>query len=640
MSVLLVISLTVLLLGSAGDAAAQVVVKVPRGGAAIGVGYEGMQTVNDTQTGTTDRDLDTWLLLPLSGHVLDPGIMRYSLSLRPRLRRSTSTGLPAPIDSRDLALSFDTRLLTAKPLSLYLSWDRSSGRVAGGIGTRSDYDASGLAAGASWRNWLLPVNLHMSRRTSTGLTEVGVQRIPILRSDVTRNIRLAARNRKLSFAFDQTDFDDRLRDTDFSARNVDFEYRLTWGKGSGFTTSLRHHDRSGTLPFNQSNWTNLLRVQHTRTARTNLTFSRTASEGLGGRSSRQGFGWSFDMRPTRPLLVGARGSIHTSKFENGRQHMATVGPTLGYRFSLPFGATLSGRAGVSYVKRDLQGSNETLVPVLDEAHRVDESLAVLLDEPNVEEETILVRSVDGALLYVQGLDYEVQTTGNLTELLVLLGSRIETGQTILVSYRHLIVLDTRENGFVTRFSAALRLSGITVGHSRSRRATDTSDDGAGPISGDFDQSATFASANLRLPAGTIRLDLGHRSRVAINTQYDIDEARFSFLFPSIYRFRLSLDAAAFNSHQEQNMTRRLFGGSTLRWDPVPTLSLMGSVGVVNWEQSANVSERSLTVRAALEWRVGRFEALVRYNLVERDLERDLDTRVGWGRFSIGLVRRF
>lgn len=599
-----------------------------------------MQTVNDARAGTTDSDLDAWLLLPVNGFVLDPGILRYSVSFRPRLRRSTSSNLPASINSRDLGLSFDTRVLTAKPLSFFMSWDRASGRVAGGAGTRSDYDASGLAAGASWRNWLLPVNFYWSRRASRGLTAVGVQRVPIARSDVTSNIRLIARNRKLSFAFDQTDFDDRLRDTDFRARNIDFEYRLTWGKGSGFTTALRHYDRYGTLPFNQSDWRNLLRVQHTRTARTNLTFSRTASKGLGGKSSRQGFGWLFTMRPTTPLVLGARASIHTSRFETGRQHLATVGPTLGYRFSLPLGATLSGLGGVSYVKRDLKGSNQTAVPVIDERHRVDESFAVLLDEPDVEEESILVRSPDGSLVYVRGLDYEVQTTGTLTEILVLLGSRIERGQAILVSYRHLVVLDTRESGFMTRFSAALRLWRITVGHSRSRRDTDTSGEGAGPISGDFDQASTFVSTSLPLSVGTVRLDLGHRSRVAVNTAYDIREARFSFAFRSFYRVRMSLDAAAFSSRQEQNMTRRLFGGTTLRWDPTPTLSLMGSVGLLHWAQSANVSERSLTVRAALEWRVGRFEALARYNRVQRDLERDFDSRVGWGRFSIGLVRRF
>ena len=575
-------------------------------------------------------------MFPFAGSILHPGVLSYDFELRPTLRQAGSTELPSGLNSRSLGFASNATVLGAKPVRLDLNLDRISGRSAGGFGTRSEFEFTGLGAGMTWSNRLLPVTARIDTRTGTSLTEVGRDLLPISRSDRSVRGQVTIRNRKLDAAAEWTSIDDRLRSADLESRNLRVNHRLRWGKGSELLTKWRRSDRSGATFRMSSTWSEQIRVQHSSSSRTTLSFSRSVSDGTGARAANRTLGWTFSARPLPGVSLGGRASANRSDFEGGRQRNVSWGPQASIRFALPLRMRLTGGAFLGYLLRDIDGSTGGMVPVLNEEHEIGPTRAIRLNQSRVDPTSIEVRSSDETTLYVPLLDYEVIPLGGLTEVQIPPGSRIIIGQKIVISYRFTVTIDSEEKGVVSRFNLGLSRGGLRIQHTRSERATDFSGTST-PVSGDFNQNSTSITANFRMPFGRLRASVIDRRRRSDLLDYDFREGSASFLFPVWHGLQSSLDAGGSRAKDRDGRTSRVSLGLATRWAVRPELLLDGSLSALRWAQERGLRQRIYVAVIGLTWRVGRLDARARYQYSNRDGTSSAFTD---GRLTMDITRRF
>lgn len=94
---------------------------------------------------------------------------------------------------------------------------------------------------------------------------------------------------------------------------------------------------------------------------------------------------------------------------------------------------------------------------VDERYKLKDGDIVLLQRPNVNVESIIVKSEDGLRVYIEGLDYELIPNGVYIEIRRLLGGAIADGETVIVSYTASIDPNYGYQTKNTNFSAGLSL---------------------------------------------------------------------------------------------------------------------------------------------------------------------------------------
>ncbi len=129
------------------------------------------------------------------------------------------------------------------------------------------------------------------------------------------------------------------------------------------------------------------------------------------------------------------------------------GFTLEYQKRLPVG-----RLSVTWSKRfrDQEQENKAgNLIVVDEGHKIDDDIILLLNHSNVDARTIVVSNADRTILYEEGIDFLILDAGPYIELRRLLGGQILEGATIRVDYVAGPVefsFDEQEHGFFVNFS--------------------------------------------------------------------------------------------------------------------------------------------------------------------------------------------
>ncbi len=602
----------------------------------LGFRFDGSRTGSKFNSTSRQSNTEEWLVLPFAGSVMHPGILRYNFEIRPRFKQSESTGLSTGLNSRTLGFASNVTLMGAKPVRLDLHLDRSSGRTSGGFGTGGDFRSKGVGAGLSFANRLFPFTARISTRSGDSRTNVGPSLVPTERSERTFRGQMGVHNRKLDATIDWTNTEDRLRSSSLESRNASVNHRFRWGKGSELRSTWRRSDRYGSVSRKTSNWSEQVRIQHTSSSQTTLTYSKNVSVGTSSRASSQLLGWRFSTRPIPGLSVGGRASANTSNFAGGRQRNVSAGTNGSFRTSLPADTRVFGGAFLGYVLRDIEGSTGGFVPVLREEHEIIPTRAIRLNQSFSDPLSIEVRNQDETFRYEQDLDYEVLPLGGVTEIHIPPGSRILVGDVIAVTYRFAVQFDSQEEGFISRFNIGVSRRGVRLQHTRSERATQFSGTGV-PVSGDFSQHSTSLSTNIGLPFGRLRADILERYRRSSDVAYNFREGSASFLFPVWNGLQPSIDVSGSRVRDRDDATTRVSLGITTRWAVSRTLNLRSTVAAVRWNRENGFRERSMVASGGVTWRVGRLEARAQYQYSNRD---NSIANFTSGRLTMDIVRRF
>lgn len=136
----------------------------------------------------------------------------------------------------------------------------------------------------------------------------------------------------------------------------------------------------------------------------------------------------YDSLSLTPRVFGTH-----AEFEEGFEQIYGGEITADYRKTIPFGlyhGTM--RIGRVQEEEDFGGGTQRIV---DEAQTLVGSQRERLNRPNVVSRSILVTDVTNTVVFVEGVDYEVLSFGQFTEIRRLIGTTtIADGQTVLVDY--------------------------------------------------------------------------------------------------------------------------------------------------------------------------------------------------------------
>ena len=228
----------------------------------------------------------------------------------------------------------------------------------------------------------------------------------------------------------------------YDSDEVTLAHRLDFGEGHvhQLDSELNYHDQRGTLDTDRVRWRESLELQHSDTLR-----SRYRLEALERtRGSR-----SPDVRSRDERSVYVAGTLEHQLYESltsqitGTARFQRLDPDIRierlgaragftYRKKNPWSTLQAGyRAGIQQNER--RGEDQR-AEIIDESHFFRDPEAIVLQNPNIQTSTIVIRAEDRVTLYQEDRDYTVRDFGNRVEIERIPTGRISDGETVLIDY--------------------------------------------------------------------------------------------------------------------------------------------------------------------------------------------------------------
>jgi hypothetical protein len=566
-----------------------------------------------------DADFRQWVALPFRGYFLDPRIFGYDFSLRPVLTQQFSEGVDQPLRSQQLGWDASLRLLSTAPVAVTLSTSQASGSSAGAFGSRGDFSVGNFTALANFAVPYLPLKLGYASRSTENTWFSGTTNTPVAWSDNTKTLRFSAQNSKLEVNLERMWFDDRIGNRDFLLDRGTLRHQFRWGKGSRLQTLLDRSDRRGTAMYMRQAWQENLHVQHTVGTATDLYIRRFGTATAQGTSSEQSLGGRFNSRVSSWLTLGVRGSSRKTRYNGTRESVLSLSPEINTSIVLPLGARLSVGGMFGFERRDLERVDGASIPVLNEEHIVPETRSFTLEQAGADSASVVIRSADELLEYISGVDYVLVEVDRRVEVLIPLESRIEVGETLLVSYVFTPVDLPEGDLYIGRGTATLAFWRVSVTHAQSlRRSRDRGfgsriDDGsAAAVLGTMDEMYTALSANVPTPLGVWELELSRRSRESSAIDFESFEGETSLALPTGPSLRLLLGAAARGTRDMGGWVSSRSAYTSLNWRIFRLTRLVGRLQAWELDLSDGLKDRSVGGDMNLSFQVGATEAWIRY----------------------------
>lgn len=594
--------------------AQRVVQLVPGAG---GVGVEYGRNGFGYAGGATSRvgELRGWLQIPLQGTIGSARFLTYRLTLRPTLQRVAQDGYADALDARQLNLSYGLTFFGAQPLSLSVAGSRASGGDDGAFGRRRAFTATSRSATLWFRPSVLPMRLTYERQTSDETWTVVPDSVPTTFANEYRVVRFSANTSKLNFLAQRVAYDDRVAAFGYVSWTAQAQHVFRWGRGSRLESGYEYLRQTGSLGAERRDWRERLHLNHGRRVGTDYHY-RQASVGAGpDASSTRAFGAGVTVTAARWLHGGIGATRSVARRGTVREGITAVTPRLGVRVRLPLRATLSGTGSVGYEWRRPSGT-EGPVPVVDEAVVVPPTRVVTLEQPDVESGSVVVRSVEGTVVYAEGVDYEVRPVGRFTDLLILPGSRIGDGATVLVSYRYMPPTTAPSDAVRTEVGLSLDAGPVRLSHTRGIRSTRRD---AGPVEGpdpslaDFDDRRTGLRVQLGLPLGRMELDAAHRRRDRVGTRTTDYQLDAQLRPPPLGPVDLTVGASWTRTHQDSARVESRSLHASAAWAVFRRLEVRVRGELLAWSQAGAEPRRTAAGTADARWQFGATDVTVRYD---------------------------
>lgn len=598
----------------AGAVPGQIIRYDPRG-AEVGTTFQGVWRGLVTGESFTSQYYSEWVELGFAGEVADPRIFHYTLRISPTLSQQSVSSFSDDLRTRNIHINFAGTLFQAGRAPISLVATRSSGIWRGGTTGDREHTQSSLGASLWYNNRWLPVRLGVGRRSTRGSWRTNGTP-PIRQDERIRDVRVTAANRKLELRFDRQSFEDRIFGLTYTTEDRSALHTLRWGKGSRLVTSLESLARAGFGAYTVSLWREQLHIQHTGTASSDLFYTRRRSRAgrqpvLGqdyGGSSQAGIRW---------FQLGVGWNAGTTEFEGGRSKRQSLAPSLGVSLPLPLGGvfTANGFSGIETLSIEAtEGGN---IDVLDERQEVPELRGFFLDQRFIDPATVVVRSEDQAIQYLVDRDYRLIEAGSLLRVVIPLGSRIDVGDVLLVSYRHGLVGEGEERARKEGYRAALRLGGFSVRRSEQRRSMNKNNEDG--VTGLFDTYEALTTVGLRqaTPVGRFLLEAS-RSKRRGPTYSDVTEEVRANYTATLGPAAAFLSASASRSRSDMSELTSVFGSGGFATRLSTSLELKAQVDAWRFRQDGALIEGTAIGSVTANWRFGSMDTEWRWEHIRRE----------------------
>ena len=565
----------------------------------------------------TDAVYRQWLKLPFRGAIIDPRIVGFDLSINPGFTQRTSPGLPEALHSEELNFGYAIRVLPTKPLSFTYSSSKASGNTSGGFGARGDFETESVNGVLRFTNRLLPMELRYGRLSRVNSWVSGLDLPPIQWSNESRSVRFSATNRKLDVRLHDLEFLDRLGSASFTTFDAGVNHRLRWGKGSLLHSSWDSNERAGSLQSTRSTWRERLHIQHTEGTSSDFSYSETKlTTAVGDRRSRSVSG-TLRGRPAGWLTLGASASGRKTRFNGSSDAAFGGGPDAAMLFRLPGRGRINLSAALGRERRTRVNVGGGVLDVLDETHVVDETRSFLLDHPHVEIATIVIRDEDTDVFYTPEIEYRIVPVGDLIEIILLPGTRIEPGTPLLVSYRYRI--PELPSGDVTtgRYNASFSMRGVTLQHTRSLRDSDRGNGEALLGFSTFDEVRSSVRVNWNTPLGRYDFEGSIRERRSSAFDFETAEVSSSLALPRWRQLQVIVGGSGRRTTDGAGELTARSAYGTVLWAPHPRLQLSSRVQLLALELDGGSGDRTVGGYVNASFGLGQIEGSVRFEYDRR-----------------------
>ncbi|MCU7845913.1 MAG: hypothetical protein KZQ93_18930 [Candidatus Thiodiazotropha sp. (ex Monitilora ramsayi)] len=401
------------------------------------VNFDGTNRRNSNDSRETEWEAG--LRIGQAGYVLDPKIAWFLIDVEPVYTWSEfdSDQLNQENDGELLNYLFQTNLLrgTPGPFGFDLTSQRTSNLNTGSLGSRFDTVVETNSASINWKNNAFPTSLKYEERTFDEEFRSSLNSAITERDEFLKSWILKGRSSKLNVHFQHDTLDDRIvtRDQDYELDKGLISHSLKWGRNSQLFSLVDYNDRTGFNANERLTIKETARIQHL-----DNIYSRTSYhyQNVTTAIESEEHGGSFELNHRLHRNLDTTVFVNSSSLEsdNADEDKWRAGLKTQYHKNNLFGANIWAGIGASYRETD-RDSKLGLVDIIDESHVVSLSGIVTLNQRFIVTSTIIVTDSTGTIVYDEGVDYiVVSAAGDRTQLNIIPGGRIDTGDTILVSY--------------------------------------------------------------------------------------------------------------------------------------------------------------------------------------------------------------
>lgn len=419
-----------------------------------------------------DYQWDVGIEIDQQGYILDPRIFGFSFNISPGYFKGyyETGGRSGTQKGNDLSYLIQGDFLNGanKPLSFNATALRATNFNSGSFGSRYDSEVKSESVMASWHNPAFPMTLAYEDRylKQTFLSgRVGESGPTTRRDERTRALTLSGRSSKTSLVAEHLTLDDNIpgRNLDYQRDRVNLRHTLPWGKGSSLNSFFLYDDRRGFNTNRRIRLDERATIQHTRNISSRSRYSFSVINRNYETIVNNG---SFAVSHLLYSNLVTTADLWASSQRSDPQDITRWRGGLSTRYNKTIlGAGVSAGLGYSYQVTD-RDTRDLLTEVVDVSYVVPLDGAIILRRRFVITATIIVTNADGSLVYTNGIDYAMLSLPeDLTQLQIIPGGQIETGDTILVSYQAIALPSLKYSTTNTNYQLGLNLGWMQFSHS-------------------------------------------------------------------------------------------------------------------------------------------------------------------------------
>ena len=577
-----------------------------------------------------------WIRIPFSGALFRPGVLSYTLALRPQFGQQMVSGLPRAYAVRNSGYDVGVNLFEALPVGLLLNSSRTASSMVGGAGTDGHFgtDTHGGVLRVQVRPF--PMTLRFGSRYTNDIWQGSPTLPETRRHERLGSLEFSGVSSKTLLNLTRYVFQDHIGTLSFASADGELSHIHRWGRGSSLQTTFTGGERSGSTPYHRLTWTERVQVRHSEKASSHLDVMRrnSTSGGVGSSGWAAGGGTRYQMR--RWLGADLSATRQSSRFERGAMNVSSLLPRVSYTAALPFGARLSGGASVGLERERRSFGGEAWMQVIDERYQAEAGArGTLLQFTDIDAASLTVRSADGTFAFVRDIDYTVLAQGRETRILLLPGGRITAGDYVLISYRRRLALGVDQRSTSASADAALALDGFSVRYAESGRRVRAVGGAVADASGGHDRSAV-ATLRRNVWHGALEMEVEHNDRRQAAVGYSMDQARIALQPAGNPVLQTAFGATASRSRSAGRTSTAVSTRGTANVNLSPGLRLQGNGEMWLWRYVDARPDRIFAGTLEVDWRFGRVDTEWRYTYQQR-------TTLQTGRqhrFMLRALRRF
>ncbi|MHB8837716.1 MAG: hypothetical protein ACYC7F_02050 [Gemmatimonadaceae bacterium] len=599
-------------------------IRVGQGGGEVGVEVRDDRSVDGGRPGASGTQLGQWLNVPLSGVIVSPRLLSYSLNIRPTWRQQTMFGQPARVDTRSVGMGATANLLPNALISLSAYADRMTSGTEGGLGSLTRYAANTGGGTLRLRNAAFPVVAEWNVRATNDVWQATPEQLPVYRNETLHTTRLTGQSSKLRATIERLRFEDLVGALDFTSLGGLATHFVTWGKGSSAQSMLELFARDGHDAQRRRSLSERLLLQQSKTVSTALAADSRRTVGSSDETSTFTGSATVRVQPREWVSTGLMVSSTSSAFGRGHIRMLSADPHVHVEMTLPHGARLRGSFSTGYSRVSQRLPSDSWIVVVDERHAIEKSRTFVLAQERGDRTTLTVQNREHTITYLPDIDYRVSVVGPLVQIDVPLASRMAVGDEVEVTYSYQALAagdyDVRRGdaavafsigGFSLTPSASLRRGysraaepGMALSNSPSRMNSGD----------DFVLTAGFHHPTA---IGRFDLDVSRRSRERSPSDFVMRELRGGYQPRLLSTLQAAVGASVARTATINDDVRVVTSSAAVTWTPFPTTRVMATRETWLWQPRSTGAEETVIWNAELGFTSGRMEAEFRYVVQRR-----------------------